>query len=186
MRKSSLAALLLFCVCLVASPVDARRTGVNYVSKVFRDGAYLPYVYDEGDVVNRYGPGKQSVDRSGLIRRLYRDAVSGFEVRITSNPDVAAEFRTIDEIRVSSVASGYVVLDKVEPLTGISLKGVRIGDPLERVHKAVRSTMKWDSIVEQISGVPADRVCGYQEDGSNICYYVRLNKVVAMAVGFGP
>lgn len=173
-------------MCLAATPVDASRTGVDYVSKVFRDGAYLPYVYDECDVVKRYGPGKQSVDRSGLIRRLYRDVVSGLEVRITSNPDVASEFRTIDEIRVSSIASGDVVSNKVEPLRGISLKGVRIGDPLERVHKAVGSTVKWDSVVEQISGVTAERVCGHQEDGSNICYYVRLNKVVAMAVGFGP
>lgn len=158
----------------------------DYISRVFRDAAYLPRVYDEADVLCRYGKGNESTDAAGLIRRRYRDPSTGLEVVITSNPDVAPAFRTVDEIRVSSIATGQHADETAEGLADLKLKGVRIGDPPSKAISAARNYGPMNTSHEKLARFNVERVCGFSDGGSNICFFVHENRVVAMAVGFGP
>ncbi|MBK0013249.1 hypothetical protein [Stenotrophomonas sp. S41] len=159
---------------------------VDYIAKVFADGAYRPRVYLEADVIKRYGKGAETVDQNGLVRRVYRDATSGCEVVITSNPDVAPEFRTVDEIRVSSLSSGKGNAGTVEGVGAIALNGVRIGGPAAAVQKIASQAATKESVQDRLGGVVVERTCIFLEGGSSNCYFLREGKVVALAVGFGP
>lgn len=179
---------LILCIGLSchAGSVRALEPRVDYITKVFADGAYRPHVYLEADVIKRYGKGDETVDRNGLIRRVYRDAASGGEVVITSNPDVAPKFRTVDEIRVSSLSSGKGAAGSVEALGSIALNGVRIGGPAAAVQKIARQAAAKESVRDRLDGVVVDRTCIFLEGGSSNCYFLREGKVVALSVGFGP
>lgn len=166
--------------------LGAENRQIDYISRVFRDAAYLPAVYDEADVLRRYGEGNGSIDEVGLLRRTYRDPSTGFEVVITSNPDISSTFRTIDEIRVSSISTGRQAAGTTEGLAGLSLKGVGIGDPLSKAISAARNYGSWDRSNEKLGRFDVERVCGFSDGGSNICFFVHENRVLAMAVGFGP
>lgn len=169
----------------VASAACAREPGVDYISKAFADGGYRPHAYLDADVIKRYGKGAETVDQIGLVRRVYRDATSGREVVITSNPDVAPEFRTVDEIRVSSLSSGEGNAGTVEGLGAIALNGVRIGGPAAAVQKIASQAAAKESVQDRLGGVVVDRTCIFLEGGSSNCYFLREGKVVALAVGFG-
>jgi hypothetical protein len=171
---------------LALGTTPAAGSKADLVSKVFHDGEYLPHVYDEVDILRRYGEGEMSIDDAGLIRRRYWDRSTQFEVVITSDPDIAPEFRTIDEIRVSSVATGQHSLKETEILKGLKLKGVAIGDPESKGKAAARSYGQTHSSQEKLGEVQVERVCGYSDIGSSICFYARERRIVAMAVGFGP
>ncbi|WP_303637081.1 hypothetical protein [Stenotrophomonas tuberculopleuritidis] len=164
----------------------AGKPGVDYVSKVFRDGAYLPHAYSEHEVLRRYGEGDRVVDASGLIRRRYRDPTTQLEVIVTSNPDVEPKFRTIDEIRVSSITADRPSSARVEGLKSLRLKGVAIGDPASKALSAARGYGSMDAARAKLGSFDVERVCGFAEGGSNICFFTRDEKVVSMAVGFGP
>ncbi|MBW8777303.1 MAG: hypothetical protein JF596_20595 [Stenotrophomonas sp.] len=159
---------------------------VDFVSKAFRDGSFIPHVYSERDVLRRYGDGERVVDAAGLIRRRYLDPVTRLEVLITSNPDVAPEFRTIDEIRVSSISAGQPAAGGTESLRGVKLKGVAMGDPASKAIGTARRYGQGETEQATLGGFKVERTCGFSEGGSNICFYVREGKVVAMALGFGP
>lgn len=171
---------------IVAFKLGAEQRGPDYVSKVFHDGGYVPSVYKESDLINRYGKGSQVVDSAGLIRRKYRDPSTGLEVIITSNPDIAEKFRTVDEIRISSIVAGKSATETVESLAGVKLKGVAIGDSLSKASKAAREYGTLDTSKEKIGGSHVERICGFSEGGSSICFFAKSEKVVAMSVGFGP
>lgn len=170
----------------VASAACAREPGVDYISKAFADGGYRPHAYLDADVIKRYEKGDETVDQRGLIRRIYRDATSGREVAITSNPDVVPEFRTVDEIRVSSLSSGKGNAGTVEGVGAIALNGVRIGGPAAAVQKIASQAAAKESVQDRLGGVVVDRTCIFLEGGSSNCYFLREGKVVALAVGFGP
>lgn len=165
---------------------DAKGPGVDYVSKVFHDGAYLPHVYGEFDILRRYGQGDKSVDEAGLLRRRYWDPSTQWEVLITSNPDIESRFRTIDEIRVSSIATGHQAFEMTESLRSLKLKGVAIGDLASKATGAAGSYGQTDTSRAKLGRFDVERVCGFSDGGSNICFYSRDKRVVAMAVGFGP
>lgn len=105
---------------------------------------------------------------------------------ITSNPDVAPKFRTVDEIRVSSLSSGKGAAGSVEALGSIALNGVRIGGPAAAVQKIARQAAAKESVRDRLDGVVVDRTCIFLEGGSSNCYFLREGKVVALSVGFGP
>lgn len=177
--------LLAFGLLAVAT-TQAAGSKADLVSKVFHDGAYLPRVYDEVDILHRYGEGEKSIDDAGLIRRRYWDRSTQLEVVITSDPDIAPKFRTIDEIRVSSVATGRHSLKETESLKGLKLKGVAIGDPESKGRAAAGSYGQTHSSQAKLGQLQIERVCGYSDNGSSICFYSREKRIVAMAVGFGP
>ena len=184
--KTSKVALVGLGLLAAAAYSAAGAAGVDYVSKVFRDGAYLPHAYSEREVLRRYGEGDKVVDAAGLIRRIYRDPTTQLEVIVTSNPDVAPKFRTIAEIRVSSIAADNPSSARVESLKSLRLKGVAIGD---RASKAVSAARRYGSIETaraKLGSFDVERVCGFSEGGSNICFFTRDERVVSMAVGFGP
>lgn len=159
---------------------------VDFVSKAFRDGDFVPHVYSEQDVVRRYGDGGKIVDAAGLIRRRYLDPTTRLEVLITSNPDVASKYRTVNEIRVSSISMGQPAAGRTESLRNVKLKGVAIGDPASRAVSAVRRYGQIDIEQATLGTFTVERICGFPDGGSNICFYVRDAEVVAMALGFGP
>ncbi|PZT01565.1 hypothetical protein A7X87_15910 [Stenotrophomonas maltophilia] len=159
---------------------------VDFVSKAFRDGSFIPHVYSERDVLRRYGDGERVVDAAGLIRRRYLDPTTRLEVLITSNPDVAPEFRTIDEIRVSSISAGQPAAGRTESLRGVKLKGVAMGDPASKAASAAGEYGQRDTEQATLGSFKVERTCGFSQGGSSICFYVRDGKVVAMALGFGP
>ena len=171
---------------LALGATQAAGSKADLVSKVFHDGAYLPHAYDEVDILRRYGEGEMSIDDAGLIRRRYWDPSTRLEVVITSNPDIAPEFRTVDEIRLSSVALGQHSLKETEGLKGLKLKGVVIGDPESKGKVAARRYGQTHSSQENLGQLQVERVCGYSDRGSSICFYAREQRIVAMAVGFGP
>lgn len=105
---------------------------------------------------------------------------------ITSNPDIAPEFRTIDEIRVSSISAGQPAAGRTESLRGVKLKGVAMGDPAPKAASAAGGYGQRDTEQATLGSFKVERTCGFSESGSNICFYVRDGKVVAMALGFGP
>lgn len=184
--KTSKVALVGLGLLAAATCCAAGKPGVDYVSKVFRDGAYLPHAYTEHEVLRRYGEGDKVVDAAGLIRRRYRDPTTQLEVMVTSNPDVESKFRTIDEIRVSSIAAGRPSSARVESLKRLRLKGVAIGDPAVEAVSAARRYGSMDTARTKLGSFDVERVCGSSEGGSNICFFTRDEKVVSMAVGFGP
>ncbi len=186
MHRSAFSLILCAGLSCHAGPVRALEPRVDFIAKVFADGAYRPQVYLEADVIKRYGKGVETVDQIGLIRRVYRDATSGREVVITSNPDVVPEFRTVDEIRVSALLSGNGNAGTVEGVGAIALNGVRIGGPAAAVQKIASEAAAKESVRDRLGGVAVDRTCIFQEDGSNNCYFLHEGKVVALAVGFGP
>ncbi len=179
---------IILCAALscVTSAACAREPGVDYISKMFADGGYRPHVYLEADVIRRYGKGDEAIDQNGLIQRIYRDATSGREVAITSNLDVAPEFRTVDEIRVSALSSGKGSAGTVETLGSIALNGVRIGGPAAAVQKIAGQSAAKESVQDRLGGGGVDRTCIFLAGGSSNCYFLREGKVVALAVGFGP
>lgn len=177
--------LLAFGLSALAT-TPAAGSKADLVSRVFHDGAYLPRVYDEADILRRYGEGEKSIDDAGLIRRRYWDQSTRLEVVIASDPDIAPKFRTIDEIRVSSVATGQHSLKETESLKGLTLKGVAIGDPESKGKAAAGSYGQTHSSQEKLGQLKVARVCGYSDNGSSICFYSREQRIVAMAVGFGP
>ncbi|WP_159097462.1 hypothetical protein [Stenotrophomonas sp. SAU14A_NAIMI4_5] len=171
---------------VAAASSSGQSPGIDYVSKVFHDGAYVPHVYQEVDLLRRYGEGEKHLDEEGLIRRRYRDEVTGLEVTITSNPDVASRFRTVDDIRVSSIAEAARAPKKAENLGNLSLKGVRIGDPFSQTLGPARRYGQIETSQTTIGKFKVERICAFSDGGSAICFYGRNNQVVAMAVGFGP
>jgi hypothetical protein len=177
---------LLMIGSIAAATAQAAGAKVDLVSKVFHDGAYLPRVYDEIDILRRYGEGDKTIDDVGLIRRRYWDPSTALEVVITSNPDVAARLRTVDEIRVSAVATGRQSTKEAESLKGLNLKGVVIGDPESKGKAAAGRYGQTHSSREKLGQWDVESVCGYSENGSSICFYSRGKRVIAMAVGFGP
>lgn len=182
MTKLTLSALGL----IAAATTQAAGAKENLVSKVFHDGAYLPRVYDEAAILHRYGEGESSVEDAGLIRRRYWDPSTALEVVITSNPDIAASVRTVDEIRVSAIATGPQSVKETEILKGLNLKGVVIGDPESQGRAAAAEYGQTHSSREKLGQVDVESVCGYADSGSSICFYSRGKRIVAMAVGFGP
>jgi hypothetical protein len=156
---------------------------VDFGVEAFRDGSFIPHVYSERDVLRRYGDGEMVADAAGLIRRRYLDPTTRLEVLMTSNPDVAPEFRTIDEIRVSSISAGAA--GRTE-LAGVKLKGVAMGDPASKAASAAGAYGQRDTEQATLGSFKVERTCGFSEGGSSICFYVRDGKVVAMALGFGP
>ncbi|WP_282296456.1 hypothetical protein [Stenotrophomonas sp. PS02289] len=171
---------------IAAATTHAARADADLVSKVFHDGAYLPRVYDETDILRRYGEGESSVDDVGLIRRRYWDPSTALEVVISSNPDIAATVRTVDEIRVSAIATGPQSVKETESLKGLNLKGVVIGDPEAKGKAAAEDYGQTHSSREKLGRLDVESVCGYADSGSSICFYSRGKRIVAMAVGFGP
>ncbi|MEC4338623.1 hypothetical protein VPH13_07825 [Stenotrophomonas pavanii] len=159
---------------------------VDFVSKAFRDGSFIPHVYSERDVLRRYGDGEMVVDTAGLMRRRYLDPTTRWEVLMTSNPDVAPEFRAIDEIRVSSISAGQPAAGRTESLRGVKLKGVAMGDPASKAASAAGGYGPRDTEQATLGSFKVERTCGFSERGSSICFYLRDGKVVAMALGFGP
>ncbi len=159
---------------------------MDFVSKAFRDGSFIPHVYSERDVLRRYGDGEMVVDAAGLIRRRYLDPTTRLEVLITSNPDVAPQFRTIDEIRVSSISAAQPTAGRTESLRGVKLKGVAMGDPASEAIGTARRYGQGKTEQATLGSFKVERTCGFSEGGSSICFYVRDGKVVAMALGFGP
>ncbi|MDA5337674.1 hypothetical protein LRM36_04515 [Stenotrophomonas maltophilia] len=105
---------------------------------------------------------------------------------MTSNPDVAPEFRTIDEILVSSISTGQPAAGRTESLHGVKLKGVAMGDPASKAIGTARRYGQRDTEQATLGSFKVERTCGFSEGGSSICFYVRDGKVVAMALGFGP
>jgi hypothetical protein len=171
---------------LAGATTQAAAPKADLVSKVFHDGAYLPHVYDEIDILRRYGKGDESIDDVGLIRRRYWDPSTSLEVVITSNPDVSAKMRTVDEIRISSIATGAQPSTETESLKGLKLKGVVIGDPESKGKAAAERYGQTHSSREKLGRLDVESVCAYSESGSSICFYCRDKRIVAMAVGFGP
>lgn len=159
---------------------------VDFVSKAFLDGDFIPHVYSEQDVVRRYGDGERIVDAAGLIRRRYLDPTTRWEVLITSNPDVASKYRTVDEIRVSSISMGQAAAGRTESLRKLELKGVAIGDPASRAAGAARRYGQIHTEQETLGTFNVERICGFSDGGSSICFYIKDAEVVAMALGFGP
>ncbi len=186
MNRSAFSLILCVGLSCNAGSVRALEPRVDYIAKVFADGAYRPRVYLEADVIKRYGKGAETVDQNSLVRRVYRDATSGREVVITSNPDVAPEFRTVDEIRVSSLSSGRGADGSVEDLGAIALNGVLIGGPAAVVQKIASQAAAKESVQDRLGGVVVERTCIFLAGGSSNCYFLREGKVVALAVGFGP
>ncbi|HBS56411.1 MAG TPA: hypothetical protein DEA38_11905 [Stenotrophomonas sp.] len=187
MNRSAFSLILCVSLSCNAGSVRALEPRVDYIAKVFADGAYRPQVYLEADVIKRYGKGAETtVDQNGLVRRVYREVTSGREVVITSNPDVAPEFRTVDEIRVSSLSSGRGADGSVEDLGAIALNGVRIGGPAAAVQKIASQAATKESVQDRLGGMVVERTCIFLEGGSSNCYFLREGKVVALAVGFGP
>lgn len=186
MNRSAFSLILCVSLSCNAGSVRALEPRVDYITKVFADGSYRPHVYLEADVIKRYGKGAETVDQIGLVRRVYRDATSGREVVITSNPDIAPEFRTVDEIRVSSLSSGKGNAGTVEGVGAIALNGVRIGGPAAALQKIARQAAAKESVRDRLDGVVVDRTCIFLEGGSSNCYFLREGKVVALSVGFGP
>lgn len=180
--KFTLVALL-----LVASavPSDANEQGVDYVTKSFQDGAFRPHVYEEVDVMRRYGAGAERLSEEGLLRRRYWDPYTLLEVVVTSNPDIAPRYRYVEEIRVSPVTTGTQPSDTTESLKGLKLKGVAIGDPASKGVSAARNYGQTHTSRVSLGRLGAEVVCGY-DDGSSICFYAHGGRVVAMAVGAGP
>lgn len=169
-----------------AAGFPAGEPRVDFVSKAFRDGSFIPHVYSERDFLRRYGDGEMVVDAAGLIRRRYLDPTTRLEVLITSNPDVAPQFRTIDEIRVSSISAGQPAAGRTESLRGVKLKGVAMGDPASKAASAAGAHGQRDTEQATLGSFKVERTCGFSERGSSICFYLRDGKVVAMALGFGP
>src|SRR3972149_2555831 len=101
-----------------AAGFPAGNPRVDFVSKAFRDGSFIPHVYSERDFLRRYGDGELVVDATGLMRRRYLDPTTRLEVLITSNPDVAPQFRTIDEIRGSSISAAQPTAGRTESQRG--------------------------------------------------------------------
>lgn len=186
MNRSAFSLILCVSLSCHTGSVRALEPRVDYIAKVFADGAYRPRVYLEADVIKRYGKGAETVDQNGLIRRVYRDATSGREVAITSNPDVAPAFRTVDEIRVSALPSGKGNAGTVEGVGAIALNGVRIGGPAAAVQKIASQAATKESVQDRLGGAVVERTCIFLEGGSSNCYFLREGKVVALAVGFGP
>lgn len=177
---------LLLLGSIAAAATQAAGAEADLVSKVFHDGAYLPRVYDEADILRRYGEGESAIDDDGLLRRRYWDPSTALEVVITSNPDVATRVRTVDEIRVSAVTTGRRSVKETESLKGLNLEGVVIGDPESKGKAAAGEYGQIHSSRERIGQLDVESVCGYADNGSSICFYSRGNRIVAMAVGFGP
>lgn len=169
-----------------AAGFPAGNPRVDFVSKAFRDGSFIPHVYSERDFLRRYGDGELVVDATGLMRRRYLDPTTRLEVLITSNPDVAPQFRTIDEIRVSSISAAQPTAGRTESLRGVKLKGVAMGDPASGAIGTARRYGQGKTDQATLGGFDVERTCGFSEGGSSICFYVRDGKVVAMALGFGP
>lgn len=165
--------------------VEAKDAKVDLVSKVFRDGKYTPHVYLESDILRRYGEGDMTTDNSGLLRRRYWDPSTEWEIVIVSNPDIGPKYRTIDEIRVSPVLTGKQAPSTTESLKGLKLKGVGIGDPASSAESATRRYGQTHRSKERLDRFDVERICGYL-DGTSICFDIREEKVVAMAVGAGP
>ncbi|MBO9882527.1 hypothetical protein [Xanthomonas sp. D-109] len=178
--------LIILGICASTFNSAAKQSNLDYVSKAFHDGAYIPNAYKESDVIHRYGEGKKMLNSAGLIQRTYRDAATGMQVVITSNPDVAPKFRTIDEIRISSGHTDKTVPRTIESLKGLKLKGVAIGESYSKAIKASQDYGTIDTSKEKIGGHEFERICGFSEGGSNICFLSDGNKVTAMSVGFGP
>jgi hypothetical protein len=168
-----------------AVPSDANERGVDYVTKAFHDGESRPHVYDEVDVMRRYGAGAESLSEEGLLRRRYWDPYTRLEVVVTSNPDVAPRYRYVEKIRVSTVATGTQPSYTTESLKGLNLKGVAIGDPASTGVSAARAYGQTHTSQVVLGRLAVEVVCGY-DDGSSICFYAHGRCVVAMAVGAGP
>ncbi|PAL05166.1 hypothetical protein B8W90_12225, partial [Staphylococcus hominis] len=89
------------------------------------------------------------------------------------------------EIRVSPVLTGKQAPSITESLKGLKLKGVGIGDPASSAESATRRYGQTHRSKERLGRFDVERICGYL-DGTSICFDIREEKVVAMAVGAGP
>lgn len=175
---------LLVALALLTSAASshAATPAVDYVSKAFRDGDFVPRVYDESKLIQRYGAGEKTV-AMGQIQRRYTDPTTGLEVTVIANADGGPEHRTVDVIRVSSITTGAVPSGKTESLRGVTLKGVAIGDPAAKALAEARKGGEVETEQVKLGAVAAERVCKYAEDLLNLCYYTKGGKVVAMEVG---
>ncbi|MGE6333133.1 hypothetical protein [Stenotrophomonas sp. NPDC077659] len=155
---------------------------MDYVSKAFRDGYFVPRVYDGSKIIQRYGAGDKTF-AMGQIQRRYADPATGLEVMVIANADGGAEHRTVDVIRVSSITTGAVPSGKTESLRGVTLKGIAIGDPAAKALAEACKEGEAEAERLKLSSVAVECVCKYAEDLLNLCYYTRDGKVVAMDVG---
>lgn len=160
----------------------AATPAVDYVSKAFRDGDFVPHVYDEAKLIQRYGAGDKTI-ALGQIQHRYTDPTTGLEVAVIANADGAAKGRTVDVIRVSSITTGQPPSGRTESLRGLTLKGIAIGDPAARALAEARKEGEAETEQVTLGSVAVERVCKYAEDLLNLCYYTKGGKVVAMEVG---
>lgn len=165
-----------------AAASHAATPAVDYVSKAFRDGDFVPHVYDESKLIKRYGAGDKTV-AMGQVQRRYSDPTTGLEVTVVANADSGPEHRTVDVIRVSSITTGAVPSGKTESLRGVTLKGIAIGDPAAKALAEARRDGEAETEQVKLGAVAVERVCRYAEDLLNLCYYTKGGKVVAMEVG---
>lgn len=155
-----------------------------YIRDAFDRAEFIPHVYDELAIVRRYGEGR-AVRVDGAIRRHYFDPASSLYVTMSGDTDVSDAYRTVDEILVSSLGSSPVATPGIEPLTGIALVGVRIGDAQAKVEKMAGSRPGLESVPVILAGKPVQRIT-FLAPGEDLVYYrfyCRQGRVAAMAIG---
>lgn len=169
---------------MLVSSVPAKENP-SYVTKVFHDEDFLPYVYDESEIISRYGSGLVS-RADGLIHRSYFDKSSDRWATFVSDQEVEDSFRTISEISVSTLGPVSTAGSSIEPLAHVGLFGVCIGDPASAALEIAKGKYGMHTTEVRFFGVEVDQLTFFTSEDNTSTYYrylIRDGVVAGMVIG---
>lgn len=157
----------------------------DYVRKSFLQRDFLPYVYEDAEIVRTYGVGAVSKDKYEMHRSYY-DKKSNRWVTFTGDVEISDKYRTISEITISTAGPIKSKHSFSGTLDGISLFGVSIGSAENDVIRVAKTKHGFKRKKVVLFGRRLDEVIFYPSSKNTNTYYRYLideGKVVAFALG---
>lgn len=157
----------------------------DYVRKSFLQRDFLPYVYEDAEIVRAYGVGAVSKDRYE-VHRSYYDRKSNRWVTFTGDSEISDKHRTISEITISTAGPIKNKYSFSGTLGGIGLFGLSIGSAENDVIRVAKTKHGFKKKKAVFFGRRLDEVIFYPSSKNTNTYYRYLideGKVVAFALG---
>lgn len=176
MKRTPMAALLA-CCCLGFSG------RADIVQQAFSAGDFVPHVYTEKRLVQRYGVGTVSNTSVGM-ERAYRSKDCAAWLVAQVETDASPAFRVVQALTVTSIPLPQASFQYSGDICSISLAGVSLGDNQDLVLAMFRG--RWTKRAVQFAGRKVEEVRVTPDAGETDLYYkyyLSGAEVVGMELG---
>ncbi|WOB50890.1 hypothetical protein NYR97_05740 [Xanthomonas hydrangeae] len=156
----------------------------DYVKKSFLLADFSPHVYDDLQIIKRYGKGEVSELQYDFIRSFY-DKSSQLWVSFIGDKEISSEFRVVQEVLISKYGPSTKRVGRLESISKISLFNIKIGDPRNLVEAVAKNKRNFSFSKVQLFGAQVDQILFFPtERDSNTFYkfYLKNGVVVGIAV----